>query len=332
MDFRNLPQEYRVISSKRGVALFTSMMLLVLVSGLALFILQNATTEMQISNESSEAVVHAYQAESGIEQALAWFNDPAKSPKDLQKFFAKPKCEGKFKNQDKPFASLVEDLGETITFRFYNTPKTPKQQGLCTVEVTTSSGKAVTIDLSPNPMPPMKEEISTSTTEMEPIKRFAKRFGRYFIVSPEGTLEENKKDVGTFNTVFSDGKVSDRPIFIDVVEGYSSRDPLQIGNGSYKGYFYFSGDIEIEGAFGGQTIEIVDNVKPDKFDLSGFFYTWGKMIIDGQFLVDGAVCAGLGVEENADSQLLVWYNENYSSGTYEGVLPLIPKYHPPKGK
>ena len=339
MDFRDLSKKYWIISSEGGVALFTTMMLLVLVSGLSLFMLQNAATEMQITSEVKKEFVQTSLAESGIEQALAWFNNPTKSPNPL--FFANKVCKGNIDNPGERFSSLIKDLGETITFRFYESLHE------CVVEASASSGKTAKVTLAKNPMPPMADAIygledraSTSPvfvqgsirfksddpeleTRMNTIRKFAKRFGRYFIVSPEGTLEENGVERGTFDAIFAH-KEGNAPrennnmlVFIDTVEKHSSLDPLKIGRGHYKGYFYFFGDIEIEG--GGNGLSVLINP-----DLSGFFYTRGRIVLDGRLSVYGALYTGLGFEGDGVPQMEVWYNSNYQSGSYKGVLPLIP--------
>ena len=150
MDFRNLSQEYR-ITSETGFALFTAMMSLVLVSGFAFFILQNAATEMQISNESSKAVVHTYTAESAIEQALAWFNNPAQSPN--VSFFSKNPCTKSDKSTqsnkktEEVFSYFIDDIAEKVDFRF-KSPSTNKDKDKCLLEVTAISGKGRSVGLS----------------------------------------------------------------------------------------------------------------------------------------------------------------------------------------
>jgi len=336
MDIRDLFKEYAIkkpqdtlslqemFPSERGIALFTAMMSLILVSGLAFFTLQNATTEMQIANESSKSFVRAYHAESGVEHVLAWFNNPAKSPNPL--FFDKKVCEGDSAKPGQTFSSLIKDIGETITFRFYHSSRG------CVVE-TINSGHKVTVNLEKNPMPKMtKTEVVYGPKDVDPllearmkdIRRFAKRFGRYFIVSSKGSLEENGIDRGTFDTIFANqAEFNGRPVFIDVVENYSTLQPLKIGHGPYKGYFYFFGDIEIEGGGSGQSVSIDTDCKLDPVDLAGFFYTRGRMIIDGRFVVYGAIYAGSGFERDGLSVIDVCYNNDYSLG-FKGVLPLIP--------
>jgi Tfp pilus assembly protein PilX len=313
MDFRNLSKEHWVSKSERGVALFTAMMSLVLVSGFAFFILQNAATEIQIANESKNEFVRSYVAESAIEQSLAWFNDPAQSPNPT--FFKTHACSKNTKKASKGFFYSMDDLGETAEFRFY---KSSNKLGMCTVEVRTSSGKKISVDLAVNPMPSIPEQDMASPVSIDlqlearmiEIKRFVKRFGRYLVISPKGTLQENGIDIGTFEAVFANK--NDTLVFIDFVENHSSPYPLKIGKGHYKRYFYFSGDIEIEGGESGQP------------DLSGFFYTQGKMILKNEFSVYGALYAGLGFEGEGVHPTKVSYNKDYEAGFFKGVLPLVP--------
>jgi len=292
MDFRNLSQEYRVTCSERGVALFTAMTLLVLVSGFAFFVLRNATTEMQISNMSNKTYNQTYAMESGIEQALAWFANSEESPDP--DFFKNRAC-------NKSFSHWIEEIGETLEFQFYK-----PVDGICTLVVASaSSGNKMSVDLTENPMPKIEEGISSSPDfrEMDQVRRLAKRFGRYLVVSKEGSLKEHDIDIGTFDHVFKMSKESpDMPlIFIDVVN--DSRLPLKIGKEHYHGYFYFDGDLEIEGG-----------------TLVGFLYTRGKMTLNDPFSVYGALYAGSSFEGHA---LDVRHNKDYAFG-FKGMLPLIP--------
>jgi hypothetical protein len=342
MAFRNLSQKYRIISSQKGVALFTAMMLLVLVSGLSLFMLYNATTQMQIASESGKGFVQTSLAESGIEQALAWYNDPLNSPN--LSFFSNKVCKGNKKKPWEQFSFFIKDIGEEVLFLFY------KSDRGCVVEAIVNSGKKVTVTLAENPLPPLPYAVygldvgsplfpdfvhggmihsldvdPEQETRMNAIKRFSKRFGRYFMISPHGTLEENGADIGTFETVFANKEEGhDTPVFIDTLESYSSLNPLKIGNGDYKGYYYFFGDVEIEGGGNGQTVLTDAGTKLNQIDLAGFIYTKGRIILNDRFFVYGALYAGLGVEGNGVSQLEVWYNKNFQDGIYKGVLPLIP--------
>lgn len=327
MDFRNLSQEYR-ITSERGFVLFTAMMLLVLMSGLAFFILQNAATEMQISSESNKAVVHTYTAESAIEQTLAWFNNPAQSPN--VSFFSKNPCTKSDKKQEVVFSYFIDDIAEKVDFRFKR-PSTQRDKDKvdendCLVEVTAVSGKGMSIALSKNPMPPIPNGMAAPATidkkqdeQLRKVKRFVKRYGRYLALSQQGNLIENGVDIGTFDAVFANKNSG--LVFIDIMESHTSLNPLKIGKGSYKGYFYFAGDIKIEG----------DQETVPGLGLVGFFYTQGSMILDNQFSVYGALYAGSGFEGDGISQDnitynqdYITYNEVYADGLFKGVLPVVP--------
>ncbi len=315
MDFRNLSQEYR-ITSERGFVLFTAMMLLVLMSGLAFFILQNAATEMQISSESNKAVVHTYTAESAIEQTLAWFNNPAQSPN--VSFFSKNPCTKTDQEREEVFSYFIDDIAEKVDFRF-KSPSRQSDKDNCLVEVTAVSGKGMSIALSKNPMPPIPNGMVVPETidekqdeQMRNVKRFVKRYGRYLALSQQGNLIENGVDIGTFDAVFANKNSG--LVFIDIMESHTSLNPLKIGKGAYKGYFYFAGDIKIAG----------DQETLPGLGLVGFFYTQGRMILDNQFSVDGALYAGSGFEGDGVSQVNITYNQDYAKGIFKGVLLVVP--------
>jgi hypothetical protein len=310
---RDLSKKYRVTGSERGVALFTAMMLLVLTSGFAFFMLQNATIEMQISNEANRANTHLYTTESAIEQALAWVTSPAQSPDNS--FFSDPCNLGK---RDQDFSYFMKNIGEQVNFQVQ---KPSTKSGPCLLEITPVSGKKMFVKLLKNPMPiiPHQDVLLPVTIDselegrMNEIKRFAKRFGRYYVVvSEKGVLAENGISVGTFDTVFNnkDSKL----VYIHNMENMP---PLKIGKGHYKGYFYFSGDIEIEGNDGTH-----EEISPP--DLTGFFYARGKIIADNPFSVEGALHSGLGFEGEGLQNITIKYNDAYGKGVYPEVLPFFP--------
>lgn len=179
--------------------------------------------------------------------------------------------------------------------------------------------------------------IHLDVVDLENLKRFVKRFGRYFIVSPTGYLEENGIEQGRFHELFSitegEGEQPHPLVFIDILEGYSASTPLKIGTGAYKGYFYFAGDIEIEGGGAGQPVsaqsppwpsETIWDIPIEGIHLDGFFWTEGRIVLNDRFWVYGAIYAGSGFQGNAVDRLEVWYNNQYRSGNYIGVIPVFP--------
>ena len=347
---------------ERGVAMFTAMMLIMLISGVSLFVLQNAATEKMIAAYVKREAVSLSLAEAGIEQAIYWMAYPDESPQNV--FFSKRKCD----QNDAAFSSkgvsvlpaaLRKGEGD-VTLSIYHEKDRPN--GRCTVKSIDATGKAIRIDLAPPPIPKMpaavvgpgsktldqKGQIKWCDTvpcsieetnppnpkDVEKLKSFIKRYGRFLTLSEEGDLEGDGVTKGeSFQQIFS---VSDRRsndqydmVYIDsVFDG-----ALPIGPGPYRGYFYFTGDIKIEGSdSGSMEINTVErpleelwsplSKTPDYVNLDGLFYTPRHIILNKKFQIHGALYAGLGIAGDLNS-LYVWYNDRFTSGDYPGVVPMV---------
>ncbi len=369
-------QKRAPLRSEKGVAILTVMMLLFLVSGVSLFVFQNAATERQIATASIREYAALSLAESGIEQALSWFADPTTinlpSQSKKRSFFEGRSCK-KTKEDKKPdFSDTVSLLDNRIELRFY---KSRHKKGVCVVEARAKGRLGVSIDLAKNPMVPItagvqgavpvsgksksdmvvhwgkirnRGEADLDAVNLNELIPFIKRFGRYFVISPHGSLEENGIDLGLFDQVFlqSDRYNSEGAaplagshasqgtlplVFIDTQDGYSATAPLRIAAAAYRGYFYFSGDIHIVGKGSGRSILATPPPPPNAprpemlndIHLEGFFYTLGKMILDHPLFVYGAMYAGSGFEGEGSNHTVVWYNDRFRSGSYPNVIPLI---------
>jgi hypothetical protein len=341
-------------SGEKGVALLTAMMLLFLITGFSLFVFQNAMLEKQIAAYSRKEAVSLALAESGIDQVVAWFASPDFSPQPA--FFKKRFCKKSESTPDfsKTFSWMEDRLvpfsdGEISRIDLYiYASSSPSSKGRCRVKAVANLGRAVEVDLARPPMPPTPVPIYgapadalfqrmvhwepiPSGNETDPVpadlnrlQYFVKRFGRYLVLSPSGLLEENGRTLGRFDQVF--GSSEERSlVFIDI--GKSG--PLRIEPGSYKGYFYVSGDVDIDGSGPSRSVLAMAPPPPDlprreilnDIHLEGFLYTPGRITVAGPFQVYGAIYAGSGLA--GPGPLTVWYNDQFQSGQYEGVVPLI---------
>ncbi|MEK7286204.1 MAG: hypothetical protein AAB035_02770 [Nitrospirota bacterium] len=296
--------------SEKGVAILVVMLGLVLISGLGLFVLQNGMTQLQIARYVQKEAAQNALTDSGIDLVLAWYHRPDRSPDPI--FFGAPCGE-----KDQHLISHKTEIGETLSFRFYGR----SAGGRCPVAITGSLGKTIQVALGSHPMPNMAEKIYSGVPNNEDvqkyadpldkeIKRFVKRFGRYFAVSEAGLLD----DAGVLKS-FDDLFANQDEIALVYIDNVK---PVKIGKGPYIGYFYFAGDIEVEGGTLSPDSKRLNNV-----NLNGFFYTKGKMTFSDSFSVYGALHAGSGLSEEGIKPD-VFHNEEYKFGYFEGILPLIP--------
>jgi len=264
------------INEQRGVAIFTAMMLVVLISGISLLVFQNAAIEKMITAYVKREAVSLSLAEAGIEQAIFWMAYPEFSPEKV--FFNKRFCDDATDFSSKSGTVLPDDLRDQVgdvTLRIYH--NATHQQGSCTVEAKDTTGKGIQVDLGRSPMPNIVVPITGSggysvpdnqlkwcnprcfiegldpidPVKTDKIKLFIKRYGRSFTVSSDGCLRENRGGdlCESFRRLFSlDNKIEKAKYDLVYIHstGEGKASPLTIGPGPYRGYFYFSGDIIIE--------------------------------------------------------------------------------------
>jgi len=174
--------------------------------------------------------------------------------------------------------------------------------------------------------------VSLDLIDLTELKNYVKKYGNYYLVSPLGHLEQNGLDKGTFDQLF-DRPGSDHPlVWIDILPGYSSSEPVTIGGANHKGYFFFTGNIRVEGGQAGRQVSaqsppwpssIPQQIALDGINLDGFFYVAGELNLRGPFSVYGAVFAGGGFSGPGAGQLEVWYNHSYRSANYSGLPSII---------
>lgn len=177
-----------------------------------------------------------------------------------------------------------------------------------------------------------KSAVSLDIVNLKDLKSYIKTYGSYYVVSPAGSLERNGVDQGTFDQLFS-SPVSDHPlVWVDLIPGYSSSKPILMARSQYKGYFYFSGNIQVAGNQPGGTVQAQTppwpSTTPQRIELAGinldgFFYALGEIDLQGPFSAYGAFFAGEGFTGPAANDLEVWYNHDYSSANYSGLSPVV---------
>lgn len=177
-----------------------------------------------------------------------------------------------------------------------------------------------------------KSAVSLDTVDLDDLKRYVKMYGIYYVVTPAGRLEQNGVDQGTFDQLFSSPASGHRLVWVDLVPGYSSSEPILMAQNHYKGHFYFTGNVQIKGNRQGETVQAQtppwpsttsQQVELTGINLDGFLYAIGEINLQGAFSAYGALFAGQGFTGPAANDLEVWYNHNYSSANYSGLSPVI---------
>lgn len=175
---------------------------------------------------------------------------------------------------------------------------------------------------------------SMTQDRLNEVKHYIQREGSYYVVSPSGHLEHNGVDRGEFDDVFGNAGDAPAPVWIDVLPGYSSLEPIRLGRNNYRGYFYFSGNVQIqEDQFQtGMTVQArshpwsATNSHPitlANIRLDGFFYALGSINIQGAFSAYGAFYAGQGFIGSGAEKLQVWYNKDFASAAYSDIPSLV---------
>ncbi|MFQ5780142.1 MAG: hypothetical protein ACE5HN_05065 [Nitrospiria bacterium] len=178
-----------------------------------------------------------------------------------------------------------------------------------------------------------ESDVVLDTFDLNEIKRIVMEYGEYYVVSPDGHLEQNGVDKGTFDEIFPPGASEYRLVWIDV-DPDSSTSPITLEGGDYKGYFYFSGDVIIEGNQAGKIVEAASPPWPtptsppqpvslNNVNLDGLLYVQGEIDLNGPFSVYGAVFAGQGFSGDGAGHLEVWYNNDFRSATYSGLPSIV---------
>lgn len=175
---------------------------------------------------------------------------------------------------------------------------------------------------------------STTPNKLIEIKNFIKMRGGYYVVSPSGRLEQNGIDRGEFDDVFGSPGEEYASAWIDVLPGYSHPEPLRMGRKNYRGYFYFSGSIQIQEDRFQNGMAVRASAHPwsathsgaiqlDHIRLDGFFYALGAIELQGPFFAYGALYAGKGFTGPGAENLQVWYNNDFRLAAYKGVSPVV---------
>lgn len=164
------------------------------------------------------------------------------------------------------------------------------------------------------------------------LRRFLKTNGEHYIVSSEaGKLEKNGHIVGTFDDVFGipvgDDSPNTRLAWISIGPD-SSTAPLPIDGGRYKGYFFFSGDISIQGNVAGRDVIATTPAGEDStlsgINLEGLFYTSRSMTIQNAFKAYGAFFSRGGFSGAGTQELEVWYNSAFEKAVFPGIRSVAP--------
>ncbi len=345
----------RYLRRQNGIALFVAIFILLLSFPLGFLAVQVSTTEMRIANYAADTLSVESLAESGVEKVLSWVRDPIQSPNEI--FFSKLKtyppipCVKTKEDPDylvsadslKSQFSDLKEMGTMAALRFY---KSSHPRGICMVEGTArkENGATVTVKVElVRPLRPISRGVVGTVTgsgtksevcnpalidppvpvEWADLSDFVKRYGSYYLVTQTGTLKKNGTDTQKpFDDIFNDSNKDYGLVLIDTTSE-SSTSPILMMRDHYKGYFYFSRDINLSGAYQDGKVVSAPNCAASKVNLDGFFYVKGTITVNRSFSAYGAVFADT-IHISGTNELKVWYNAEYKTANFASPTPFPP--------
>lgn len=181
--------------------------------------------------------------------------------------------------------------------------------------------------------------VSLDAIDFNRLRSFVKKHGAYYTVSEDGQhllknglhiLDEHDNHVDSFDTVFDGATEKQHLVW---VENAGAPD-LRINGGRFKGYFYFSGGIHINGDAPGRGVSAVSPEVPGGSDgsrinlsdinLEGIFVTKKTTRLEHRFSVYGAFYSLRGYTGDGTNALEVWYNSDFARGMYPGMRNTTP--------
>jgi hypothetical protein len=181
------------------------------------------------------------------------------------------------------------------------------------------------------------DTVQLETFDLDDLKETIMKYGDYYVASCSGRLMQDGVDKGTFDDIFTTASSEYRLAWIDLVPGACNPGPdpvISLGAGTYKGYFYFSGDVTIQGGHSGRAVEAASPPWPNldslrqtvtlsDVNMDGLLYVKGKLHLEGPFSAYGAVFSERGFSGGGATQLEVWYNHSFKSANYSGLPPIV---------
>ncbi|NOY85117.1 MAG: hypothetical protein GXO96_09915 [Nitrospirae bacterium] len=191
----------------------------------------------------------------------------------------------------------------------------------------------------PNVMQNKGSSVKLDEIDFVQLKSFIRKHGEYYTVSEDGQhllkngqhiLDQNGDHVDSFDAIFHERTDKHQLVWIE----NAGAPRLQIEKGRFKGYFYFSGGVYIEGRVSGRRTNGVsppvggypDGVPLElsHINLEGLFFVQDTVYLQDYFRIYGAFYSLGGFMGTGSFQLQVWYNSSYARGIYPGVRNITP--------
>lgn len=191
----------------------------------------------------------------------------------------------------------------------------------------------------PNAMQNQGTAAALDALDFERIKSFIKKQGEYYTVSEDGQhllkngqhlLDEHGNHVDSVDAVFHGKTDQSHLVWIE----NAGKPAHRISEGRFKGHFYFSGGISIEGDVPGRTVTAHSpkvlgypegvQIELPQINLEGLFAAKEKIHLQRVFRVYGAIYSIGGYTGPGGAELELWYNAKFSQGIYADVRPVIP--------
>lgn len=168
--------------------------------------------------------------------------------------------------------------------------------------------------------------------DIKALRQYAKKYGTHLTGDTNGTLYQEGKPLGTFDSLFANkGNVGF--VLIEPQEGPDvamNRPTINLDQGSYHGYFFVKGDVRVRGNQSGRDVDALTPAWPpdplngerkgirlSAINLNGLLNVMGEIHLEGRFFVYGTVYTYT-VFGPAQHRLEVWYNDAFRSNHFEG--------------
>lgn len=191
----------------------------------------------------------------------------------------------------------------------------------------------------PNATQNKGSSLTLDQMKTQGLRSFIKKQGDYYTVSADGQhllkngahiLDKDGNHIDHFDDIYNGETGRSHLVWID----NHNTSALKISGGKFKGYFYFSGAIVIEGGVQGREVSAQSppvasypdglEVQLSNINLEGLFAAKDVIELKDRFTAYGALYGLKGFKGKGASDLEVWYNARFAQSIYPGIRTVTP--------